>query len=113
MSVNNYDFPSGQANDIYISEKRFVRDGLNLEAESLAQVESILTDNLYEGYVEGFATRAARIDYVRERLRLLYVGLTRARQELVVTWNTGRNGNLQPAVPLIELQTYWSQLTGA
>ena len=34
MSVNNYDFPSGMANDQYISEKFFIRGGLNLEAEA-------------------------------------------------------------------------------
>ena len=40
MSVNNYDFPSGQADDSYIAEKWFVRDQLNLEAEALAQLET-------------------------------------------------------------------------
>lgn len=60
-------------------------------------------------YQEGKATQAARLDYVRERLRLLYVGITRARKELVITWNTGRKGNLQPALPLVALQTYWKK----
>ncbi len=41
----------------------------------------------------GQATDQARIDYAAERLRLFYVGITRARRELIVTWNTGR----QPA----------------
>ena len=36
LSVNNYDYPSNQPNDRFISEKWFVRDGLNLEAEALA-----------------------------------------------------------------------------
>ncbi|HCB01546.1 MAG TPA: ATP-dependent helicase, partial [Anaerolineae bacterium] len=31
MSVNNYDFPSGMPNDRFISEKWFIRQGLNLE----------------------------------------------------------------------------------
>ncbi len=43
----------------------------------------------YEWYQEGRATLQARLDYVRERLRLLYVGITRARKELIITWNTG------------------------
>ena len=38
MSVNNYDFPSLQSNDRYISEKWFVRDSLNLEAENSGAV---------------------------------------------------------------------------
>ena len=52
--------------------------------------------------------QAARDGYVAERLRLLYVGITRARRELFVTWNTGRRPSekLQPAVPLIALLNY-------
>jgi len=41
------------------------------------------------------ATQQARLDYVRERLRLLYVGITRARKELIITWNTGRKNLIQ------------------
>ncbi|MCU0496981.1 MAG: hypothetical protein MUF87_06470, partial [Anaerolineae bacterium] len=51
----------------------------------------------------------ARVDYVSERLRLLYVAITRARRELIVTWNTGRDGLRQPAIPLIALQTFWQE----
>jgi len=42
-------------------------------------------------------------------LRLLFVGITRARKEMVITWNTGRMGNLQPAMPLVALQAYWKK----
>ena len=57
----------------------------------------------------GAATAQARIDYAAERLRLLYVGITRAKRDLIVTWNTGRSpsGALQPAAPLIALQAWW------
>ncbi len=103
MSVNNYDFPSLQPNDTYISEKWFVRDRLNLEAEALAQLDALQASGEYEWYVEGRATAAARIDYVRERLRLLYVGITRARRELILTWNSGRQGESKPAIPLAAL----------
>jgi DNA helicase-2/ATP-dependent DNA helicase PcrA len=106
MSVNNYDFPSGQPNDRYISEKWFVRDGLNLEAETLAQLEAALSTGEYEFYTEGAATQQARLDYVRERLRLLYVGITRAKKELVLTWNTGRQGDQTPAIPFAALQGF-------
>jgi DNA helicase-2/ATP-dependent DNA helicase PcrA len=59
-------------------------------------------------YDEGSATIAARHDYVAERLRLLYVGITRAKRELVITGNTGRsNRRAVPAVPFIALRTYW------
>ena len=41
MSVNNYDFPSNMPNDRFISEKWFIRGGLNLEAEALAQLTAL------------------------------------------------------------------------
>ena len=107
MSVNNYDFPSGQLNDRYIPEKWFVHAGLNLEAETLAQLEAALSTGEYEFYAEGAATQSARLDYVRERLRLLYVGITRAKKELMLTWNTGRQGDQKPAMPFVALQGWW------
>jgi DNA helicase-2/ATP-dependent DNA helicase PcrA len=109
MSVNNYDFPSGQPHDRYIAEKWFARDGLNLEAETLAQLEGLLHSKTATAYEEGEATRQAQLDYAAERLRLLYVGITRARRELLVTWNTGRKGELLPATPLIALRTFWEE----
>jgi DNA helicase-2/ATP-dependent DNA helicase PcrA len=108
MSINNYDFPSNEPQDTFISEKWFVRDELNLEAEALEQL-AVLSDPLSFEYQEGKASDNARLEYVSERLRLLYVGITRARRELVVTWNTGRDGKRQPAVPLIGLQTFWEK----
>lgn len=96
MSVNNYDFPSLQPYDTYISEKWFIRNGLNLEAESLAQLKAALSAGEFDWYEEGAATFSAREDYARERLRLLYVGITRAKRDLIVTWNTGRRGDAAP-----------------
>jgi len=105
MSVNNYNFPSALAHDRFIAERWFVRDGLNLEAEALAQLEGLLSeDGVYE---EGAATMEARLEYAAERLRLLYVGITRARKELIITWNTGRRGDGQPAAAFVALQTFW------
>lgn len=110
ISVNNYDFPSADVDDKYISEPWFIRSNLNLEAEALAQLKAIQTPDEYNlWYQEGKATQGARLDYVRERLRLLYVGITRARKELVITWNSGRKGDLHPAMPLMALQTYWKK----
>jgi DNA helicase-2/ATP-dependent DNA helicase PcrA len=109
MSVNNYDFPSGLVQDQYIPEKWYVRDRLNLEAEALAQLDALLSADPYSWYQEGQATQRARLEYVRERLRLLYVGITRARRELVITWNTGRNGGLQPSIPVVALKSIWEQ----
>jgi DNA helicase-2/ATP-dependent DNA helicase PcrA len=107
MSVNNYDFPSGLQYDQYIAEKLYIRDSLNLQAEALEQLRMTISEDEYRWYEEGRASNQARIDYVRERLRLLYVGITRAKRELVVTWNSGRDGNLSPAQPLQALFTFW------
>jgi DNA helicase-2/ATP-dependent DNA helicase PcrA len=106
VSVNNYDFPSNQPYDQFISERYFVRDHLNLEAELLAQLKALFTKKTV---TEGDATRLARISYSAERLRLLYVGITRARQELVITWNEGKYNNGIMAIPFVELHTFWEQ----
>jgi DNA helicase-2/ATP-dependent DNA helicase PcrA len=107
MSVNNYDFPSGSPGDYYIAEKWFIRDDLNLEAEALGQLDALLERDEYDWYQEGQASQKARLDYVRERLRLLYVSITRARKELVITWNTGRRGDMLAAMPFLELLSFW------
>lgn len=108
MSLNGYDFPSGQAYDSYMPEKWFIRSGLNLEAESLAQLATATTVGEFDWYLEGQATNEARIDYIRERLRLLYVGITRAKRELILSWNSGRNGEIKPSLPIVELESWWA-----
>lgn len=107
LSVNDYDFPSALPQDSFISEAWFVRDHLNLEAEVLAQLKALKDNPDLFVYDEGSPTLKAREDYAAERLRLLYVGITRARKALTVAWNTGRRGTAQPAVPFIALQTWW------
>ncbi|MCK6584931.1 MAG: hypothetical protein L6Q49_17690, partial [Anaerolineales bacterium] len=107
MSVNNYDFPSSMPNDRFISERWFVRSGLNLEAEALAQLTALESSSEYDWYEEGAATLRSRLDYVKERLRLFYVGITRAKRELIVTWNSGRQGDATPSLPLSELMGWW------
>ena len=84
MSVNNYDFPSTLPGDTFISEKWFIRNNLNLTAESLSQLKAAVSPDLFE-YKEGEETKKSRLSCASERLRLLYVGITRARKELVIT----------------------------
>jgi len=103
ISINNYDFPSAEANDSFIGEKWYIRDDLNLSAEALAQLGALQDGS---GYTEGRTSLNARIDYAAERLRLLYVGITRARKALTITWNTGR-GTATEATPLLALRTWW------
>ena len=108
MSVNNYSFPSAAPLDTYIGEKWFVQNEYNLEAEVMAQLQAAI-DGTTEAYHMGDATLQSRIDYAAERLRLLYVGITRAKRELIITWNTGRfhakggNNVKKPALPVLYL----------
>jgi DNA helicase-2/ATP-dependent DNA helicase PcrA len=113
MSLSNYDFPALQKSDRYAGEKWFIRGhenlgtgSLNLEAELLAQFASVLH---HQAYLEGEATLQAREAYCAERLRLLYVALTRAKSELIITWNIGRSTpdgtENYPALPVQYLQT--------
>jgi len=106
-AVNNYDFPSGEEIDRYKSERWYVRGDLNLVAEALGQLEALHPGG--KPYMEGEPSRQARLEYIRERLRLLYVGITRAKRELIVTWNTGKNERdpKTPALPFTVLRTYW------
>jgi len=107
MSVNNYDFPSGMPNDRFISEKWFIRQGLNMEAEGLAQLTTLESNSEYDWYEEGKATFESRLGYIKERLRLFYVGITRAKKDLIVTWNSGRQGDATPSLALSELMGWW------
>ena len=139
MSVNNYDFPSNMPNDRFISEKWFIREvvstlapgasagvrpaktsgatqppvypnmRLNLEAEALAQLTALESTSEYDFYEEGAATMQSRLGYVKERLRLLYVGITRAKKDLIVTWNSGRQGDATPSLAMSELMGWWEK----
>ena len=105
ISANNYNFPSNLPDDNFISERWFIRDQLNLPAEALSQLNSLIDSSSPE-YIESEGTKQSRLDYARERLRLLYVSITRARQELVITWNNGRSGKSTPSVPFQALADY-------
>jgi DNA helicase-2/ATP-dependent DNA helicase PcrA len=110
LGVNNYNYPSAEAHDYFRGESWFVSGQLNLEAEAIAQLEQLQEKEL-AGYVPGEASEKARIDFAAERLRLLYVGITRAKKELVITWNTGRAPVAEKvrAAPFIALQKYWEE----
>jgi DNA helicase-2/ATP-dependent DNA helicase PcrA len=106
LGVNNYDFPAAAPQDIYRGETWYVRGRLNLEAEAIAQLETMHKGG---GYVPSDATNEARLSYTEERLRLLYVGITRARQELILTWNTGQRDDdpRQASAAFLALYTFW------
>lgn len=103
-SLNTYDFPAAFPEDTYMGESWYVRDKLNLAEEALQQLRCLKEKTTYE---EGVGTWRGRVNYSAERLRLLYVGITRARQELILMWNTGRKGDLRPSVAFEALRTFW------
>ena len=110
-SVSNYSFPSGGDEESYRGERWFVRDSLNLTEEALDQTEQLHMGTLDE-YVPGQATLKARQELAAERLRLLYVGITRARQELILTYNTGSRHETSPNEPALAfsaLEQVWQE----
>jgi len=102
-SVNNFDFPSGTAGDDFLSEKWFIRNKWNLTAESLAELDALMGG---PDLPRGEATLIDRNKLIGERLRLLYVGITRAKRELVITCNSGLRNQAKAAVPLIALDDF-------
>lgn len=115
LSVNNYSFPNAMPQDEYIGERWFVSEDLNLDSEVKAQLQA-LVENWHKKYDMGVASQQARIDYAAERLRLLYVGITRARRDLVIMWNTGRywqkggTAVKTPALPLYNLNDWLDEM---
>lgn len=104
LSVNNYDFPSAEMDDEFLGEKWFIRGRINLEAETLSKLKALVNHDPALLYREpGEATREARYEYAAERYRLLFVGITRARENLIITWNTGKFNKCRMALPLVAL----------
>ena len=101
IAINDYEFPAGQPTDSFRSERWYVRDNLSLADETLAQLDAAIDG---AEYMEGSATLEARYDYARERLRLLYVGITRARKELMMTSNVGPRAKNKPAMAFVALR---------
>lgn len=104
-AMNNYDFPSGASDDEYMSERWFLKNRLNLQAEVLSQLDLVLAGQM-DSYHEGTATLSDRLHYIGERMRLLFVGITRAKKELLFSWNTGYQGRSTAALALIEINDY-------
>ncbi len=108
-SCNNYDFPDGSeaqyGNRRY--KPRYVRDALDLQAEILQALKTV--SGLEPGlrYRRGDGSREAWLDGVKERLRLLYVGITRAKKGLYVSFNSGRFGKTTEANVVMKLRAMW------
>ena len=108
-SCNNYDFPDGSeaqyANRRY--KPRYVRDGLDLQAEILQALKAVSGVEPGLRYRRGDGSREAWLVGVKERLRLLYVGITRAKKGLYVSFNSGRFGKTTEANVVMKLRATW------
>jgi DNA helicase-2/ATP-dependent DNA helicase PcrA len=103
LAVNSYSFPSGGDEETYRGERFYVKNSHNLVAEAVEQLNQLAMGTL-DDFVPESATRRARREVAAERLRLLYVGITRARRELIITYNTGRRGDKQPTAPALAFE---------
>ena len=97
-SANNYDYPSGADNETFMSEKYFIANQRNLEAELLYDLEALRVQHSGGVMFRSYDKQNARDDIARERLRLFYVGMTRARKSRTITWNTGKGNKAQPCL---------------
>ena len=107
-SVNNYDFPAGDPIDTYRSEYWYFKGRQNPQAALRAEVEAIIEGLPIRSDLEERSLHMSRAEQIRERLRLFYVGITRAKKSLTITSNKGRKGNAQPAVAF---QALWEERT--
>lgn len=96
-SLNTFDFPSGTPDDYFLSERDIFNEPKNRQAEIEMELQTIINPELPE-YVPGLATLMDRNDVTRERIRLLYVGITRAKKSLTMSFNSGRYLNQKEAV---------------
>jgi DNA helicase-2/ATP-dependent DNA helicase PcrA len=110
MAVNNYSFPGGTDSDRYRGERWYVRESQNLVAEAEEQLRQLNMGSL-DDFVPGVATAESRLAIAAERLRLLYVGITRAERELILTYNTGRSES-DPNSPALAFQALSAYVNG-
>jgi DNA helicase-2/ATP-dependent DNA helicase PcrA len=110
LAVNRFGFPSGGPGEKYRGERFYLRPGVNLGAEAEAQLRALVAgeERLYR---PGEATEQARLALAAERLRLLYVGITRARRELIVSYNLGLKADTDPTGPALAFRALlaWQQ----
>ena len=92
VGVNDFEFPWDPDQDRFRGIKYYIRDDLNLAAEGRFMLQEIANSDL-NSYVQGLATHRSKCQTVDERLRLLYVGITRARQSLGIYCDSGIREN--------------------
>lgn len=98
MGVNNYEFPWDPAQDPFRGVHYYVRDALNLAAEGKSLLRRLASESA-EPYVPGDASRREELLNADEKLRLLYVGITRARRSLGMFCDSGSNESHSQSPP--------------
>ncbi len=99
LSVNNYSFPGGENEDGAASRSTPATASTSWPKPRRNSTAGRRATTRARRYAPGEATHKARIDVAAERLRLLYVGMAQARQELIVLYNTGRNAERNCLTP--------------
>jgi len=114
------DLPAGSGLTLFLEEAALVSDVDDLGEE--ANAPTLLTLHTAKGLEfpvvfivgmeEGLLPHSRSLDdpeQLEEERRLCYVGITRAKRDLIITWNTGNRATekLQPAIPFIALRDYW------
>jgi len=111
ISVDSLEFPN-ECEDHFRDTPRFMPDrapALEARKELAARLgdEWALQDGVS-------AVNQARIEYIAERLRLLYVGITRARRNVALSWSAKRGSRpVQLAVAVQELRRFIVESRGA
>ncbi|MFP3897498.1 MAG: ATP-dependent helicase [Anaerolineales bacterium] len=102
MCVDSLEFPSICDGDVFRDELVFM-SGRAPAVEARKRLEQ-LGDTRFASSGERSLVMEARLEYIAERLRLLYVGITRAKRDLAFTWGK-ENGSrsVEMARPLLEL----------
>ncbi len=108
-SCNNYDFPDGMPHDF--SRRRadpsYARGRLDIQAETLQALKAAVFPDEYPVYHCGDGTEQAWLNGVRERMRLLYVGITRAKKGLYISFNNGRFGTQGESNAVHNIRRVW------
>jgi len=112
VGVNDFEFPWDPDRDGFRGIHYYVRDGLHLAAEGRAMLQALADPDLGP-YVPGVATRLAKCQIVDERLRLLYVGITRARRSLGIYCDSGHRAHNQRPRALAALEAPTAAENGA
>ncbi len=113
-SCNSYDFPDGVESQ-YGSRRykpKYVRENLDLQAEILRALKVVSFPDQGLRYRRGDGSHEAWLDGVKERMRLLYVGITRAKKGLYFSCNSGRYGRTTESGTVARLRMMWQHRQG-